>query len=676
MKKIGLALFLSLSGLSAATAASPVRDYVPDYTFTGSRLANWRPVGSVVWTAADGEIVATPRAGGGGLLVLDKLLQDVAAYTQFQCADPCAGGLLLRAERTATGGLKGYLAGLGSGPLEVSEVTFDADGKEIGRRKLGAAGSPFARFAPPAGGQPAGAAPSVPGIVPPKGDTPAPPLVADIIPIGGAAESAVPPPPRAAGGGRGPGGGPGGGGAPILNFRPGQWNEINVLIDANKMTSKVNGANGGSGSTFDEAQSAGSVALYLAPGSGSIRFKTTSYKDVGHQRVPLERISPNFRMQKLDDFDYAWDSAVADVTHDGVNDIIAGPYYYVGPKFVERREIYLANTFAPGNQFADNMITFAGDYTGDGWPDVLATELRQLVLYVNPQNAARRWQRHVIAPGITSEIVLSADLDKDGTPELIFVQEGKIAFAKAKRSDSTTPWPVFFVSDAGMGGIHGLGVGDINGDGRPDILNNKGWWEHPAAGLTAKWVFHDTPFNDPSREPSGGGGEMSVADVNADGLNDVVTSINAHGYGLGWFQQKRSSTGNITFEYRAIMGDNTNTNPGNLAISELHAGAIAVDMNRDGVVDIVTGKRRWAHLDSNLDADPNGPSYLVWYKGVRDAKAPGGVRFTPEVIHNRSGVGSALTVTDVDKDGAPDVVTSTVHGTFVFFNRLARGGKK
>ena len=78
---------------------------------------------------------------------------------------------------------------------------------------------------------------------------------------------------------------------------------------------------------------------------------------------------------------------------------------------------------------------------------------------------------------------------------------------------------------------------------------------------------------------------------------------------------------------------------------------------------------------SNNDLDPNGPSYLLWYKGVRDAKAPGGVRFTPEVIHNRSGVGSSIAVTDVDKDGASDIVTSGVHGTFVFLNKGAPAKK-
>jgi hypothetical protein len=64
---------------------------------------------------------------------------------------------------------------------------------------------------------------------------------------------------------------------------------------------------------------------------------------------------------------------------------------------------------------------------------------------------------------------------------------------------------------------------------------------------------------------------------------------------------------------------------------------------------------------------------LYWYRTVRNPKAPGGAEFVPELIHNRSGVGSNFTIADMNHDGVPDIVTSVDKGTFVFFNELRAG---
>jgi hypothetical protein len=668
MTRLGRAAAAAIITLAAtaAVAASPVGPFAPDYAFSGARLTGWTAMGPGDWRAEGGEIIAS----GPGVLLFDKGPQDIELYSEIKCAAPCSAGLLTRTSTTASGGLRGYLVPFGSAVQEMAEITLDRDGKELSRRKLGA-GAQAARFAAPGGGVGAPANMSIPGIHAPVIDgQPTPRLQAPIIAVGGTAETATPPPPAPAGPG-----GPRGGGRPAgVNFNAGQWNEVHASVDTNVVEMTVNGRPGGSGVMFDEAQSYGPIALYVGAGSGEVRFRTVAYKDIGAQVVAAERVSPNFRKLQLDGFAYAWDTAMADINRDGVNDIVAGPYYYLGPDFTRRREIYIASTTNPGHQYMDNMVTFAHDFTGDGWPDVLATELRQLVLYVNPRGEARRWQRHVVAPGVTSELALMRDLDKDGVPELIFGQGGRLTIAKMKANDPTSVWPVFFVSDAGMAGNHGYGVGDINGDGRLDLIGNRGWWEQPAGGLTsAAWTFHDTPFNDPGsgEAVSGGGGVMSVVDVNGDGRADVITSLAAHGFGLSWFEQKRSVNGAITFVPHTIMGDYSRDNPGNLTFSQLHAGAVAGDFNKDGVIDFVTGKRKWAHLDADGDPDPNSPAVVVLYKGVRDAKAPGGVRFTPEVIDNRSGIGSAVTVADIDKDGWLDVASSGVHGTFVFLNRGA-----
>jgi hypothetical protein len=109
-----------------------------------------------------------------------------------------------------------------------------------------------------------------------------------------------------------------------------------------------------------------------------------------------------------------------------------------------------------------------------------------------------------------------------------------------------------------------------------------------------------------------------------------------------------------------------------VTFSELH-GLTAADIDGDGVRDIVTGKRAFAHNESYVDPEPYGDPVLYWFRTVRDPKAPGGARFVPELIHNRSGVGSMVQTADLDKNGSVDVLTSTNRGTFVFWGTRGTG---
>jgi hypothetical protein len=167
---------------------------------------------------------------------------------------------------------------------------------------------------------------------------------------------------------------------------------------------------------------------------------------------------------------------------------------------------------------------------------------------------------------------------------------------------------------------------------------------------------------------------MGVYDVNGDGLNDIVTSLAAHDWGLAWFEQKRDKSGVITFVKHEIARDFSTKNAGGVVFSEPHASAFA-DIDGDGIPDFVVGKSMWHHLENYNGPDPYGPVVLYVYRTVRNPKAEGGAEFVPELVNNRSGVGSAIAVADLNKDGALDIITASGKGTFVFFGKPGKWPK-
>jgi hypothetical protein len=114
-----------------------------------------------------------------------------------------------------------------------------------------------------------------------------------------------------------------------------------------------------------------------------------------------------------------------------------------------------------------------------------------------------------------------------------------------------------------------------------------------------------------------------------------------------------------------IMDNYQTKNAGGVLFTEPHGAAFA-DIDGDGVKDFIVGKRFMSHFGYN-DPDPYGAPVLYCYRVVRNPKVPGGAEFVPELIHNRSGVGSHIVATDLNGDGAPDIVTSAAHGTFIFW---------
>ena len=379
--------------------------------------------------------------------------------------------------------------------------------------------------------------------------------------------------------------------------------------------------------------------------------------------------------------------ALADFNKDGHVDLAAGCQIWYGPDF-KRRENFTppsnnpsgpAKTpYDPAKGYSDYFLSYAYDFNGDSWPDLLVYGFpgASADVFLNPKGQPGNWQKTAIFDIADGESPDLKDVNGDGKPELLVHSSdavkppeskgksgGQLGFAeidwknplgKARFRPITPKSPEN--DQKYFRYTHGYGAGDINGDGRTDILSKDGWFEQPADISTDKdWVFHPVAF---AGEKGRGGSFMLVYDVNKDGRNDVITAYNAHGFGLSWFEQQKDGS----FLDHKIMGATPEENPYGVKFSQLHAMQLA-DINGDGVLDLVTGKRRWAHGPLG-DDEPGADPVLYWFEIRRDGK--GGAEFIPHQIDNDSGVGTQVTTGDINGDGKIDIAVANKSGVFLF----------
>ncbi|MGH9310735.1 MAG: FG-GAP repeat domain-containing protein [Vicinamibacterales bacterium] len=385
-----------------------------------------------------------------------------------------------------------------------------------------------------------------------------------------------------------------------------------------------------------------------------------------------------FKRIQLNDQFWSEGATYGDLNNDGVNDIVSGPWWWEGPAFETRHEYYPATaTFqlklgpmtavtVPGfegrlgreNKYSNNFFAWVLDFNGDKWNDILIVGFpgTDTSWFENPKGSGtKHWTRHKVFDQTDNESPTFSDLTGDGRPELVCITKGQYGYATPDWNDPAKPWTFHPISPNNKYGnfTHGLGVGDVNGDGRSDLLEKNGWWEQPASlAGDPLWRFHGQPMGS-------GGAQMYAYDVNGDGLNDIITSLAAHEFGLAWYEQYRDN-GAVRFREHLIVGKQPADNPYGVKFSEIHAIAL-VDMDGDNVKDIVTGKRIWSHGRTG-DPDRNDAAVLYWFELSRTGPT---IEFVPHLIDTESGVGTQVVAGDINGDTLPDIVVGNKAGTFV-----------
>src|SRR5439155_27374199 len=83
-----------------------------------------------------------------------------------------------------------------------------------------------------------------------------------------------------------------------------------------------------------------------------------------------KQVSISFEKHQLSSEFFSEGANAGDFNRDGKIDIVSGPYWYEGPAFAVRHEIYSPQPFDP-HAYSHNFFAFVDDFNDDGWPDVM-----------------------------------------------------------------------------------------------------------------------------------------------------------------------------------------------------------------------------------------------------------------------------------------------------------------
>ncbi|MGC9326666.1 MAG: family 16 glycoside hydrolase [Candidatus Hinthialibacter sp.] len=378
-----------------------------------------------------------------------------------------------------------------------------------------------------------------------------------------------------------------------------------------------------------------------------VEFRNIKIKDLKPQYKAAQS-SIQFKIHQLG-ADLSEGASIADFNRDGQLDITCGSYWYEAPDW-RRHQLRVCEV---SGEYQNDYGEWAMDVNRDGWPDVITGGWFSPILawYENPgpPQGDQMWERHIIADDLpATEAILQCDVDNDGRKDILVNRYDEsalptyFAYVGLDKSESGFERRVLGIEGRG----HGMGCGDVNADGLNDVLTPSGWYECPLHPQTQEWIWHGNYHAHHTSIP------FPVEDLNLDGLPDVIYGF-AHNFGLHWLEQTRDSAGRQAWITQTI--DPT--------YSQIHC-PLLVDLDGDGTRDLIAGKRYRGH--NGGDPGAMEPLCIFWYKIVKGPDP----QFIKQIItyDENIGVGMNTQAVDIDYDGDLDLVAPGKTGLYLIEN--------